>query len=578
MDIQSLSNEELATALTEANEKAKTLFALDPSEVTVDQANEAQTLVASIRDIETEQAARKATADKAGQDFAAARESFTAGGADAAAEETEEASEETDETEEASEESEETEDAAVEAAAETTEAAAEETAIEATEEATVTASARGSQKINPAKAVARKVARPAVKAVQPVTITAAADVPGFATGAQMEGYDALALAMRNRVKGFNPFNERAAMAVRKQTGNDEVLHKFGVAQANLNFEQALVASTGNDYAALQTARRTYDAEVLTAAGWCAPSEPVYSFLAGYVVDGLITVPEISAPRGGVLLTTGPARSSQGTALDDFGFVQTEAQAEAGQVKTCETIVCPDFVDHRLDAIGYCYKIPFLTQKAYPELITDALRFAGVLYAHKVNARIISDIVALADPVVFNGYGPSFTDTLEALSIIALKERRKWSIGVNTVLEVKLPEWVKEVFRADMSRRNGAALDSVSDAQIAQHFVDRRLNVEYVADWQELTGVDAILPGVFEALIYPAGAVVKAVEDVVNISTVYDAASLSINEYTGVFFEQGLLVAKAGFSIEKVNIPVNTAGQVGAMDLTGIGDWHANGSL
>lgn len=562
-DVTNLSNEELATLLNEKNERAKVLFAMDPSEVTVDLADEATTLVASIKDIEAEQKHRIDAAKKSGEDFAAAREAFNATGVEVIdGEETEETedeeSEETEETDEAEAEAEETDEAAAE----------EESNDEAAEEATVTASGRGATKITPAKKVAARRARPAVRETAPVTITAAADVPEFAMGQTITDFDMLSKAMQNRVKGFAPHSEKAALAVRKQTGNEEVLHKFQVASASMDFADTLVASTGNDYAALRNAQKQYDAEVLTAAGWCAPSEPVYSFLAGYVVDGLLTLPEISAPRGGVLLTTGPARSSQGSALDDFGFHQTEAQAEAGQSKSCETIVCPPFVDHRLDAIGYCYKIPFLTQKAYPELITDALRFAGVLYAHKVNKYLIDATVALADNVNFNGYGPSFTDTLEALSMIALKTRRQWSIGVNAVLEVKLPEWAREVFRADMSRRVGANLDSVNDAMIAKHFVDRQLNVEYIADWQELNGADVLLPPTFEALIYPAGAVVKAVEDVVNLSTVYDAASLSINEYTGVFFEQGILVAKAGYSVQKVAIPVNTAGEVGAMNLVG----------
>ena len=286
-------------------------------------------------------------------------------------------------------------------------------------------------------------------------------------------------------------------------------------------------------------------------------------MAGYTIDGLITVPEVSAPRGGINLTTGPARPT----VDDFGFTQTEAQAIADTPKTLEEIVCPDFDEYRLDAIGYGYTIPFLTNKAYPELVTDALRFAGVLYAHKVNKRVIADIVAFAPAATYTALGGSLTDTLEALSIVAVKERRKWHIGVNTVMEVKLPEFAKEVFRADLSRRNAVALDAVTDEQINAHFTTRQLAVEYVADWQDLSGANAVFPATFNALIYPAGTFVKAVEDVVNLSAVYDAASLKLNTYTGVFFEQGLLVAKAGFGATEVTIPVATEGRSGAADIT-----------
>jgi len=560
MDFNSMDNAALTAALTEAREKATALFAL--TEPTIEQVDEAEALVASISAIEGEQATRAAAVKDAAERFAAARTTFSA---EAEVEEVEaevEASVEDDTVEEV-------------------EASVEET--EETDEAVVTAAAVNhtkAQKFTAAKAVARKVTRPNVAEAKPVVITAAADVPGYSTGSTLGDMDTVAKALMNRVKGFAPFNKQAAAAVNSQSAGQPVLNKFGVASFGLTFGADITATQGNDYSAVKAAikGRQDPHGALTAAGWCAPSETVYSFIADYVVDGLVTVPEVNAPRGGLNLTTGPERSSQGTALTDFGFVQTEAQAEAGTVKTCETIDCPDFVDHRLDAIGYCYKIPLLTQKAYPELITDALKFAGVLYAHKVNARLINDMVALSDTVAFFGYGPSFSDTLEALSIIAVKERRKFNVGVNAVMEVKLPEWVREVFRADLSRRNAVTTDAITDAEIDANFSTRNLVVEYVADWQELTGTDAVLPGNFQAMIFPAGTFIKAVEDVINLSAVYDAASLSINEYTGVFFEQGILVAKAGYASKIVTIPVNTAGEMGALTLTGFGDATSTGSF
>lgn len=585
MDFASMDNAALTAALTEAREKAAALFALEAP--TIEQVDEAETVVASIAAIEGEQATRAAAVKDAEQRFAAAKATFST----ATVEETEvevetpnEGDEPEAETTNESSDSEETADEEADA----------ESEADTAEEATVTASVNhtNTQRISAAKAVAAKVKRPAVKSAPPVTITASADVPGFGNGQSMDSMEQVTKALMGRVNGFGKFNLRSAQAQASQSGGAPVLHKFGVASFGMQFDPSLVANGANDYAvvrkALTDSTNTLVASMapgadptLTSAGWCAPSENVYTWMADYVVDGLVTVAEVSAPRGGINITTGPrvGGESQGTAnLDGFGFVQTEAQAEAGQEKSCETIVCPDFVDHRLDAIGYCYKIPILTQKAYPELITDALKFASVMYAHKVNARVINDMVALSDTVAYSGYGPSFSDTLEALSIIAIKERRKFNLGRNAVLQVKLPEWVREVLRMDISRRNAVTVDAISDAQIDANFSVRNLAVEYVADWQELTGVDAHLPGEFKAMMFPAGTFIKAVEDVINLSAVYDAASLTINEYTGVFFEQGILVAKAGYASKIVTIPVNTAGEMGALTLTGFGDAHANGSF
>lgn len=593
MDFSTMSNDDLAAALTEKRAKATEMFAL--TEVTPAQADEAEALMASIGEIEAEQARRAKVAKDAADKFASLRDKFAVNDGVEDSEEDAEEDAEVEAEEDAEVDSE--EDTEVEADAE---ADAEADGGEDGGDAVTTASADPAMgqrvKVSAARKVGRKVKRPAVAANRQVTITAANDVPNFAVGQPLNDMETVTKALLNRAKGFAPFNESAARAVRSASGGAEVLQKFGVASFGLNFDGALVASSSDkDYGAYQTALKEHRAALaesmeaalngqpatLSAAGWCAPSETVYSFIADYVVDGLLSMPEVNAPRGGINITTGPAHVTYGeTALNDFGFVQTEAQAEAGTVKTCETIECPEFEDHRLDAIGYCYKIPLLTQKAYPELITDALRLANVLYAHKVNRRLINDIVALSDDVDFSGYGASLTDALEALSLVAMRERRKWNIGENAIMEVKAPLALREVFRADMSRRTGLALtDIATDQKIAAEFAARRLAVEYVADWQEIsfTG-NIVLPGSFDVLIYPSGTFVKAVEDVISLQAVYDAASLSVNEYTGVFFEQGILTAKVGYGSSKVTIPVNTAGETGAAIMQGLGDGTAAGSF
>jgi hypothetical protein len=119
----------------------------------------------------------------------------------------------------------------------------------------------------------------------------------------------------------------------------------------------------------------------------------------------------------------------------------------------------------------------------------------------------------------------------------------------------------------MSRRTGLALSDVAtDQKIAAEFAARKVAVEYLSDWQELADGNIVMPATIEAVVYPSGTFVKAVEDVINLSAVYDAASLSVNEYTGVFFEQGMLTAKVGYGSSLLTIPTNRAGETGAADL------------
>lgn len=582
MDFSAMSAEDLTSAATEARTKATALFALTAPSIT--EVDEAEALVASLGQIEAEQATREQARTDAADRFAAARAAFSDEAEVEAADEVVEDEDEDEEPPFAADEAEE-----VEAAAEDAE---EDEAVEETADAdaapdTVTASVNHTkaQTINTssaARAVGRKVKRPQVAAASPVTIIAAADIPNVPMGSALKDMNAVASALKARGKGFAPFNIRAAEAANKASGGEPVLNKYAVASFGLQFDKSEVASkTSDDYASTQSVVKAHKervtagvqatlsgkADTLTAAGWCAPSPYVYNWIADFVVDGLLTLPEIAAPRGGLQITQGPQLLQSTYAdPDDFGFGGTEAQAIAGTAKTLETIECPDFVDHRLDWTGYGWTIPFLTEHAYPELVADALRLSNVAYAHKMNRRFINAVLAGSTARPTAGYGATFTDSLEALTQIAVKERRWWNLGENAVMEVKLPQEARDIYKFDMSRRSGLALNDIAtDQKIAAHFANHNLSVEYLSDFDQTPSgtATATWPANIRAIIYPAGTFAKAVDDVVNLSAIHDAASLSANEYTGVFFEQGTMTLKLGYNSHVVTVPVCTAGATGA---------------
>lgn len=592
LDFSTADNDTLVAALADQRKAGDAIFALTTP--TLPQVRDAVAIKTSVQSIEAEIASRTAEVEAAAAEFAAARAEFALN-ADGEDGEPAEDAEAGDEDAEADADAEEGDDAGADADA-------EGEGEGDGGEAVVTASARDSLTIT-AGAAARKVGkgnkRPARLANKPVVITASGENIGVPMGSRLDDHDAVAKAFIKKAESFPMFSRHTGATRAEAMGGAPDIKKFDLAKFGVNFPNSLVASGGeqgehnavrnaiNEHSkALAASLKTSQGggqslkDALTAAGWCAPSEPVYSYIADYVVDGLLSVPQVNAPRGGLLTTTGPVRSSQGAALDDFGFIQTEAQAIANTVKPLEAIDCPTFVDNRLDAAGYGYTIPFLTQKAYPELVADTLKFAGVLWAHKMNRRRINQILNLAVSKTFEGYGPSVTDSLEVLSLIALNERRKWNLGRNAIMEVKLPAIALEVFRADMSRRSGLALDDIATEQkINAHFAARGLAVEYLSDWAEISyGTEIVLPGSFPAVMYPSGTFVEAVEDVVNLSAIYDAASITVNQYTGVFFEQGQMLIKVGYGATKLTIPVNTAGQSGALNLTGAGDGRENGSF
>ncbi len=448
------------------------------------------------------------------------------------------------------------------------------------------------QRISAAKAVGAKAKRPNVKATNDVVITAAADIPDFAAGQRLSGMSEVALAVMNRMKGFPTFNARAAEAAHSASGGAPVLNKFGAASFATSFDKSLVAGAGAEsaHATIKEAVKQHTERITTSLGhngatpaamaaamaWCSPSEVVYNWIADYVVDGLLTVPQIAAPRGGLWLTKGPqlAQTTYGTnaAIDGFGFDGTEAEMEAGYIKTCETIECPEFEEYRLDFDGYCWKIPILTESTFPELVADVMRLSDVLYARKMNRRLINDILDYSTPVdATNALGGSQMDTLEAFTQVAIKERRWWNIGTNAVMEIKFPQEALPIFLFDMARRSGLALNDVATAQkVAAHFAAHNFAVEYISDFDQRYGPAtpvADWPETIRGIMYPAGAFVQSVKPVINLSAVYDAASLSENEYTGVFFEQGVMTIDRAYRSHVIEVPVCVAGRTGANDLT-----------
>lgn len=549
-ELKELSLDDLNALAVEKNEAIQALFALDAP--TDEQVAEAEGLATEIEAIEAEQGTRAEAAQVTADKFNALKEKFTAG-----PEDEDEDAENPDADEEGDEE--------VAEGEQPTEAAVEDEEEE--EEEKPKKAAASTKAKSSVKTLAKKSKRPPapqVDAPKKVSITAAADVPEIPTGSPLSDIDAVGVALVNRVKGFpTPHGTEGAG-----------LQKFGVASFRLEFpEELTIKGHSEDLEVLSRAARedrlSSDqgaGSLVAAGGWCAPSETLYDLCEGETLDGILSVPEVNVARGGIRYTSGPQ-------FADFygeGFTQTEAQAIAGDTKDCYEIVCPPFTEVRMDAVGLCIKVPILTNAAYPELTRRVVSGSMVAHQHRVNASVITRMEALSGggvARVITGLGSTVSDTLEALELVADQRRQKYRLGIGSALEVVVPFWVKGAMRSDLARRQGVAAEAISDTQITAHFAARNLAVSFVYDWQVLDETVEVYPATYNVLIYPAGTFIKGTTDVINLSAVYDAASLAVNVYTGVFFEQGLLVAKMCYDSDLVTLPICNAGRTGAADLT-----------
>lgn len=303
-----------------------------------------------------------------------------------------------------------------------------------------------------------------------------------------------------------------------------------------------------------------------AAGWCAPSENRYELCSLWESDGLIDLPTTTAPRGGINYTNEWSWAQiMDASLTSFTKL-TEAQVIADTAKNCTELPCPTFTDRRLDVAVTCITGSFLQDVGYRENVATLIDGLTLKHEREINRDVIAQIVTQAGAaVVIPAQGAAATgqtpdasavsSILAAVDIAAVDMRYREHMSENRVLEVVLPQWVLAQWRADIGRRNAWHTDpfALANATIMSWFSNRNIRPQFVRDWQDQqSGGAAPMPGDISApitpitslpttvnfLIYPAGAIVLARQDVVTLTNVYDSTNLKQNLYTALFMEEG----------------------------------------
>lgn len=420
-----------------------------------------------------------------------------------------------------------------------------------------------------------------------LSITAAADVAGFAAGQRIVDTGQLARAANARMGAF-------------PTGAPNVMMRAGIAQIHIPFQDDLVADGTRDQEVIDYAAdtsRLKGGSLVAAGGWCSPSETLFE-LGGILADanaGLVDVAEVQAKRGGLRFTEGPDYTAIYNAT---GFMQTEAQAIAGDgftKPTGETVAgtekpfyrvpCPEFAEKRAETAGLGIVAGILQNDAYPEMTAEVVEHALIAHAHKVNARTIKRMVDESGAAISLSLGASAsTSVLNALDIQIVDYRYLNRAPESLTLEVKAPMWLKAVFRADLAQRSGLTPDEgykISDQQIDSWFAARNAKAQWVYDWQDaFTGVangfggaTAITswPDTVDLLIYAAGTFVRARGEVINLEGIYDSTNLKVNDFHRLFVEEKLLVIKRRWKARLLRVPLALNGATGiARELDGDG--------
>lgn len=394
---------------------------------------------------------------------------------------------------------------------------------------------------------------------------------GYASGTGLDWNDVSQIVDR-RLSAFNLSQYQAAG--RK---GQRLRQQFSVAQLNKPFAEGYTIKSSDPVHADEVIQRAISernlpgGSLVASGGWVAPSPTVYDLVELESRDGIYSIPEIGIQRGGINYTAGP---NFGTIFAGSGFNYTEAEDEAGDYdgagggsKPTYRVPAPVFQDVRLNLAGVAITAGLLEQRGYPELIARTVRGALVAHDHRISGLVLDAIVTASDAVAMTaGQIGAVAPLLEAVEMQVEHYRYVNRLSRATSLEAVFPFWVRGVLRADLSRRLGVDLLSVTDAQINDWFTTRGVAPQFVYNFQDLTGdADAFTawPTEVTFLLYSAGTWVRGSSDVISLDTIYDSALLQVNDYTALFTEEGWLVMETGHDSRAVTVELCASGGTNA---------------
>lgn len=541
-DIAALDDEALAEALDGARAAFAALSGQDV--IDGDAMTRMRSLAACVEDIRTEQTARVEAATQAAAEIEAlaaqVRGEETAPEQPAAA--TEEAAEPTA------------------AATEQPPAASEQPAAQP--ETTATASAGVVVPTRPAlnlRAVRRAQPRVLPEAPPPgTTITAAVDVPGYTPGSDLNFDDV--------VKGIN---SRATALKTAGGGVGQVISYHHPYPQDTIVTDSSSAPEGTTVAMTASSQsRLPQQDLVASGGWCAPSETLYELTDTSCPDMLWDAPEIQLARGGL-------RYYMPLSLDvsQLTWVHTEADDIAGNTKPCFKIPCPDPVEVRCDAVGVCLEAGILTQRHFPELIAWYLRNSMVAHEIRLRQVLFQKALTTATPVTIPASMGALSAVFGAVALQAADMIERHSLCDSTSLEVVFPWWSRNLFLADLARRNGVGVDEVTVADVQALFSPLGVRIQWARGLAPAVPTDiggpaaaTTWPDTVQFMIYPAGSLVIGRGEDVNLGVIHDSTKFSRNDYTALFAEECVALVNRSVDTRLVTVPVCASGETGAQTL------------
>lgn len=404
-----------------------------------------------------------------------------------------------------------------------------------------------------------------VRAVQPrvlpeppaptTVITAAVDVPGYTPGAALE-FEQITSGIISRANALKTSGGGVGQVISYRHPYEQDLIVTDSSSAPEGTTVTLAASSQ---------RRLPQQELIASGGWCAPSETIYELTDTACPDMLWDAPEIQLSRGGL-------RYYKPLSLDvsALTWVHTEADDISGAEKPCYKIPCPDPTEVRCRAIGVCLESGILTQRHFPENVAWYLRNAMVAHEIRVKQELFQDALNSATQVTMPVAFGALSAVYAAVALQAADVIERHSLCESTALEVVFPWWSRNLFLADLARRNGIRPNEVTEAQIQGLFTPLGVRVQWARGLAPAVPTDigaatpaTAWPETVKFLLYPAGSLQIGRGEEVNLGAIHDSTKFRVNDYTALFTEECSTLVDRSVDTRLVTVPVCPDGATGA---------------
>ncbi|MGI8425590.1 MAG: major capsid protein [Actinomycetota bacterium] len=314
-------------------------------------------------------------------------------------------------------------------------------------------------------------AKPVKTAVSPITITAAAGVPGMSPGGRIENIEELSKAMLSRHEAF------AHSRMSGPPGDESI--PVATIHAPFPEDRTLTSDPQHNDAVLK--RHLAPEALVASGGLCAPLEGYYKLVSNESLDRpwRDALPNFKAARGGIRFIPDAALSEFGGGIGRTTVAQDVSGAN--YPKPCLSFVCKPEQTVQVEAQHVCLTFSNWNERFYPEMIENFTRKTMVQGA-RISETAIADKVNACSLQVTSpeAYGAGRT-MLSVIDQAAANMRSSKRLGARYMLRTVFPFWVHELIRADLTRSQEDGNFCITDEQIDACFRVRHIAPSFVLE-------------------------------------------------------------------------------------------------